>query len=124
MNSIRIVLCHVAGLVVVVSLLGGCSSNRFDQCLQEKQELQKSIESQQVKIDKLETNLEETNGAVEKISKQLQRCQQQRVKLMQGKGRNPETKRVAKKNPRRKTQGKAKSTKKKSGCPCSRKRRK
>jgi hypothetical protein len=68
-------------------------------------------------------DVEATDGLVKKMSNQLQQCRKQRIKLMQEK-KNPETKQVSKKNRNTRTQSKAKSTKKKAGCPCRKKRRK
>ncbi|MHC4259064.1 MAG: hypothetical protein ACYSTF_01435 [Planctomycetota bacterium] len=122
MNHVKTLLHLVAGLLLCMSLVSGCSSNQYDLCLQEREQLQQKVDAQQVQIDDLEGKVDETNTLVQKMSTQLQQCHERRVKLMRermtktaSKAGNP--KRVAKKN----TKTSSKTTKKKGGCPCRRK---
>lgn len=128
MNHMKTLLHHVAGLLLCMSLVGGCSSNQYDLCLQEREELQQKVDAQQVQIDELEGKVDQTNTLVEKMSTQLQQCHKQRVKLMQDRARkprdragNPNAKQVSSK---KNTKKPATTKPKKSGCACSRKRRK
>jgi TolA-binding protein len=106
-----------------MSLVGGCSSNQYDLCLQEREQLQQKVDAQQVQIDELEGKVDETSTLDQKMSTQLQQCNKERIKLRRAratktvsKAGNPNPKRVPKKT--------SKTTKKKSGCPCRRKPKK
>ena len=82
MRSGKILACQAIGLVLSAILLGGCESNRLAGCLQEKLELQKTIEAQQTEIDKLK-------AGEEFIIKLLL---QTTAKLEESRGNIPETK--------------------------------
>lgn len=122
MNRVNILLC----CAVAFSLVGGCTSNQYSLCVQEKEDLQKTVEGQQSQIDELKVKADATDAVIKKMSDQLQQCHRQRIKLLQksaktssGNPRNPTSKQVSNK---KSTGTRSKpSTTKKAGCPCRRK---
>ena len=74
MRSGKILACQAIGLVLSVILLGGCQSKQQASCLQEKLELQKTLEAKDTEINKLKANEEFILKLVLEYSGNLEEC--------------------------------------------------
>lgn len=95
MKSKNIFLCLLIGLVLTTLLLCSCQSNQQNTYQQEKQILQKTIETQQAEIERLKQTHDQIAELLAETTDKLKKCQQQLAKLKREKQITEKTQQVA-----------------------------
>lgn len=95
MKSKNIFLCLLIGLVLTTLLLCSCQSNQQNTYQQEKQILQKTIETQQAEIERLKQTHDQIAELLAETTAKLKKCQQQLAKLKREKQITEKTQQVA-----------------------------
>jgi len=121
MGNIRRLIFEAIALAVCAFLFGGCETSQQVHRRQEVQELKKTVETQQAKIDELQRQVETTTSMLFKVTGELEKC---RGKSEITKEKKQNTKTITKRGKRTRVSEamrravKEAKAKKKRGCAC------